>query len=164
VTYYVVKYKHPMYSVLRISGKQVGKLSSCQKFKISFMIFHPIINIYTVYMPEFPKTTRAGITYFRMIMMLAFSSIFGTSEDFEGLAEYLTDFNIYLILLPYFTVVPIYTFLEFLIRDPPPEKTQSRSTTKCFFYKKKIGLGLSFILTVLCIAAIYILAANKSYD
>mmetsp|Transcript_39062 Transcript_39062/g.34749 ORF Transcript_39062/g.34749 Transcript_39062/m.34749 type:complete len:225 (-) Transcript_39062:502-1176(-) len=138
--------------------------SKCISFKCALLLTHPYLSLFYLYAPELPKSTRTPIVYLRIMLMLAFSSIFGTSGEFNGLLEWLLEVNFYLILMPFFTVIPINILFEYLIQNPPDINKLSGPARKLVKIKYGLGVFLGFISTLGAFYAIWVLAANKTRD
>ena len=96
--------------------------------------------------------------------MFAFSSLFGSSDSINNVNDFINDvINPYLILLPYFLVIPINKIFEGLISVPTRYQNKEK-IPKWVKIKKYIGIGIGVLSAFGCIFIIYILAANKSKE
>ena len=89
---------------------------------------HPMLNVLFVNVIKPSKPIRVGLFYCRLLMMLALVSILGsnTGLDFGGRRllqnEVSLSLDVYILLLPYFTFVP----LEFALRGLLKNREEKR--------------------------------------
>jgi len=128
------------------------------------VVSNPLLNLFTLYTPEMSKALRCVTYYLRIITMLAFTSIFASSGEFDGIMSYLLDvINIWILLLPYFTVIPINIAFEYLIQIPEASSLPGGKIPKWIKIKHYFGIFLGILSSLGCTYIIFVLAANKSY-
>mmetsp|Transcript_27986 Transcript_27986/g.24676 ORF Transcript_27986/g.24676 Transcript_27986/m.24676 type:complete len:181 (+) Transcript_27986:1168-1710(+) len=127
-------------------------------------ICHPFFNLFFIYQPELSKAKRASIYYLRLMLMFAFSSLFGTSDSIENVEDFINDvINPYLILLPYVTVIPINRLFECLVAEHP-KYAQMKKLPTCVKVRRVITWIVGIIATLGSVFIIYVLAANKTLE
>jgi len=148
--------------VIRCEHQKKDRIKS--KFWKAVIMFQPLLNLFFIYSKELPKTYRNVIYFMRLITALMFSSIFGTTQTFNDIGEYLIDVNPYLYILPYFTVIPICTLFEYFLRKPPPAHAITTRLRRIFLVKRILGVFFGIIGSGGSIFVIFVLAANKDEE
>jgi len=125
------------------------------------VILHPVLNTYLIYDKTINKFIRAAIYYLRTLLILTFASLFGTNDDFDGIYDYLVENNLYLYILPYFTVIPINKLFECLVQDP--QKIDANQAPIPWYKSRQcFGLFLGAIVSTIAIVVNYIGAAQNT--
>jgi len=87
-------------------------------------VTHPLATIYLI--PKYErlsKSARALVFYTRNLLLLSFTSLFSgparseVAYDYQQAFKISFDFNIYLLLLPYFTIQPLLLVVKLLMKD-----------------------------------------------
>ena len=121
---------------------------------------------------ELPKTTRALLYYARNLLALAFASLFSgptrsdTSETYQTLSITF-DFNIYLVLLPFVTIIPIEFLIEWLLKVEIKRKKAATKEQKNFkhflgIFKINVGYLVAGATLLGSLLAIMIVSANMT--
>jgi len=106
----------------------------------------------------------------RIITLLTFASIFATSAN-TGQARMLAEpkpfFNVYYILLPYVTIIPIQVILITLIKNPAKFNKKGKEikhNKTCVKIRRSVGFLLTFCVMAGCIFAVFVIDAQSSHD
>jgi len=113
-----------------------------------------MISIYTYHDPNALKTSRLIVFYAEILLLLAFNTIFSdvTLDDGRGWS-----FNVYLILLPFVTYLPIVLLLEKIIAIPKPVTPKEKKISKIRWI---IGGILTAIIILGSIVIILVITAQ----
>mmetsp|Transcript_24177 Transcript_24177/g.21242 ORF Transcript_24177/g.21242 Transcript_24177/m.21242 type:complete len:215 (-) Transcript_24177:799-1443(-) len=106
----------------------------------------------------------------RIITLLTFASIFATSAN-TGQARLLAEpkpvFNVYYLLLPYVTIIPIQVILITLIKNPAKVNKKGQEVKynkKCNKVKRGFGFFLTFCVMAGCIFSVFVIDAQSDHD
>jgi len=147
-----------------------GPLSKFQVFKALFYFHHPYLNALMIKDLEPDKTSRLWIFFCRISLMLAVVSVFGRNSPVAlGTGRLLADLNIsldiYLLIVPFVTFIPIAALLTILLSlKPSPSMISKPKLAKCIKAVRYIGI---FLLVCISAGSIYVIisvSSNSSDD
>jgi len=122
------------------------------------VLFHPLLNVFLINSIPPSKIYRSCIFYTRLLIMLAIVCLLGSKSAFSfglrSLQDLSISLNVYILLIPYVTFVPI----ELLLRVMLTKRNINQRSSKCkrFWIKciKYFGIFLMVSLTLICIYVI----------
>jgi len=125
---------------------------------------HPMLNVMFVNVIKPSKLIRVGLFYCRLLMMLALVSILGsnTGLDFGGRRllqnEVSLSLDVYILLLPYFTFVP----LEFALRGLLKNREEKRSKKYVTKLLNILGVVVAAFFIIGCLFIIIAISEASS--
>jgi len=81
---------------------------------IILLVNHPLLGVYYYIDPKIVKFHRVSLYYTRLVLILAYTSLFGNIATDDG-------FNFYVFIFPYITYIPIQALLKVLLQHNPDE-------------------------------------------
>jgi len=119
---------------------------------IILLVTHPLLGVYYYIDPKIVKFHRVFLYYTRLVLVLAYTSLFGDIATDDG-------FNFYVFIFPYITYIPIEAILELLVRNDPEKVQEKTKTATCLKIKSYIGMFLSFCTIIGCYIIILTVSA-----
>jgi len=157
--HFLIKKKLPDFCLFT---KNLGKpkLNKLESFVTMFVMVHPLLNVFFINAIPPSKKIRTGLFYIRTLMLLTISSILGSVSGLSVtriLQEVSLSVDVYILLLPYFTFVP----LEVLLRGFLSKEKYRNRKEKIIFY---VGLALALLAIILCLFFIIAISEASTHD
>mmetsp|Transcript_28998 Transcript_28998/g.26343 ORF Transcript_28998/g.26343 Transcript_28998/m.26343 type:complete len:171 (-) Transcript_28998:118-630(-) len=126
---------------------------------------HPLLNVFFVNIIKPSKPIRVGLFYCRLLMILALVSILGSNTGLnigralQGSVSLSVD--VYILLLPYFTFVPLEFALRALLSERETKTTKQKLIAKIL---KIAGIILAAFFIIGCFFIIIAISESSSGD
>jgi len=145
-----------------------GTVTAFDAFKTGFVLFHPLLNFYLINSMPPSKIYRCAIFYSRFLLMMAIVCLLGSgntkSVGFRDLQSLSVDVDVYILLVPYVTFVPLELVLRVMLTKRSIEPGSSKFKKFCLNFIRYFGIFLMVVSSLLCLYIILQISENADSE
>jgi len=131
---------------------------------------HPLLNALLFNSIPVSKESRSALFFARTIMIHTMVSLLGSNQglafNLRRMQNVELSVNVYILMLPYFTFVPLELVIRSMFADSFKKKnlkpTMSKAKRNCYLSIRYIGISIYIIIVIFCIYAILNISENNS--